>query len=149
MASGPSKEDLKMYWETSRPYFDELANYYKTADPQYYNEYIAPFYSNLLYSVASPKKGSRGGASIAVVFIAIFGLLIAGIAAALVFLLADGESDSDKEEKTPPKIERKTENQQKIQQKNKDSITAPQPEEPPTPVNPKDRNRKQPIQRVR
>ncbi|HEY3250334.1 MAG TPA: hypothetical protein VGK25_04375 [Ignavibacteria bacterium] len=135
MATGPSKEELKMYWESSRQYFDELANYYRTADPQYYNEYIAPFYSNPFIS-AGTKSGSRRGTAIGVLAV---GILLMGLAAGVaVFFLASGNDSSD-DDNTSPKIERKIE---KVQPKDTIKTTTPKTQ--------KERNnRKQPIERIR
>lgn len=95
MASGPSKEQLKMYWESSRQYFDELANYYKTADPQYYNEFIAPFYSP--FNTVSPgRQSSKGVKSILISLFAV--LLLAGVGLAVFLFSLDG-SDEKKIEK--------------------------------------------------
>jgi hypothetical protein len=56
MPSGPSKQELEMYWKDSRQYFDELARYYKESDKAYYDEYIAPFYSNLIQFQKQEKR---------------------------------------------------------------------------------------------
>src|SRR4030095_1257783 len=85
MASGPSKEELKMYWESSRQYFDELANYYKTADPAYYNEYIAPFYSNPFTAVSS---GTKGSTKRIVPFISVFLFVVIGLIGGAVYFLS-------------------------------------------------------------
>jgi hypothetical protein len=101
-SAGPSNEDLEMYFKTSRQYFDELANYYKTADPAYYNRFIAPFYTNPLYSASRKSTGSsRAIIAFAAIFFLVIGLGAAGL---LIFLSAD--SDTDKEQDTP-KIEKK------------------------------------------
>jgi hypothetical protein len=102
MASGPSKEELQNYWNTSRQYFDELARHYKTADPQYYNEYIAPFYSNPLYVVSSARKGSAG---VRAVLLSIFVFIAVAVAGVVVFLVSVKES----EDKGTKNIERKIE----------------------------------------
>ena len=107
MQTGPSKEELKDYWKNSRPYFDELAKYYRESDPQYYNEYIAPFYSNPFYAISSGKKSPLT----AVVVLAI---LILGVVAGAVFFILQSEKDTDterevttKKEKTIPAPEKK------------------------------------------
>ncbi|MCE1165521.1 MAG: hypothetical protein LWX07_08995 [Bacteroidetes bacterium] len=54
---GPSRENLEKYYLHNRPYFDSLAEKYKNEDPEYYKEYIAPFYENPLKKSASNLKG--------------------------------------------------------------------------------------------
>jgi hypothetical protein len=100
MATGPSKQELEMYWKSSRAYFDELAKHYKAADPQYYNEYIQPFYANPFHASSSGKQRSGGGAKLMVV-IALFAVLGVG-AAAFFIMFAASEKDSPtvKERKT-------------------------------------------------
>jgi len=105
MASGPSKEQLEMYWKQSRQYFDELANYYRTADPQYYNEHIAPFYSNPLYVVSSGKKGSAGARAVLLSVIVLIAVGIAGIA---VFFISTSEQEKTDTKKTGKNIEKST-----------------------------------------
>jgi hypothetical protein len=83
MKSGPSKEDLDMYWKSSRPYFDELANHYKTADPEYYKKYIAPFYR---FGTTSQQSGSKTSSPVLVVVISV-ALLLIGLIAGIVMLL--------------------------------------------------------------
>ncbi|MCI0449852.1 MAG: hypothetical protein L0Y79_08715 [Chlorobi bacterium] len=101
MASGPSKEELEMYWKSSRQYFDELAAHYKTADPDYYNKFILPFYTNPFIAASSGKKS--GGARAIVLSMAAFAVvLIAGIA---VFFISYSESDKTDNRKTEKKIE--------------------------------------------
>lgn len=91
MSTGPSKEELRNYWESSRQYFDELARYYKEADPAYYKEYIAPFYSNPLYAVGV-KKG--GGKAVLVLAAAIF-VMVMGAAAVFFFLQSGSISEKE------------------------------------------------------
>jgi t-SNARE complex subunit (syntaxin) len=95
MSSGPSKQELDMYWKNSRQYFDELAKHYRETDPEYYNKYIAPYYANPFVSQpefqtqSSGKQGSTvtgGGSKILTVMIAMI-LLIVGMGAAVFFLL--------------------------------------------------------------
>lgn len=95
--SGPSKEELENYWKTSRQYFDELARYYKDADPQYYNEYIAPFYSNPLYSVSSGKQGSSG---VRVVLLAVIAFVAIGFAGVVLFLVSTDKAEKFDNNKT-------------------------------------------------
>lgn len=109
MPSGPSKQELEMYWKGSRQYFDELAKYYKESDRKYYDEYIAPFYNNPFNTISSGKRSSGGRAVI--ISIGLFMIAIGSLAA---FLLASGtfeetdfkkiekifESSDDKDKKT-------------------------------------------------
>ena len=95
MESGPSKQDLEMYWQNSRQYFDELAKYYQTADPGYYRKYMKPFYDNPFGSVySSGGKKSGGGAKILI--FAFIGFFIVGLSAAGIFFFL-GKSDAVKE----------------------------------------------------
>lgn len=92
MKSGPSKAELKMYWENSRQYFDELAAHYREHDPEYYDEFIAPFYNNPLYSVGTPRPQGSSSRPAALVFLAT-AILIAGGVAAFVLFLSTQEGD--------------------------------------------------------
>jgi hypothetical protein len=85
MGTGPSREDLKSYWQNSRQYFDELAKYYQTADPEYYRQNIKPFYDNPFQSVSSSQN--RGGGGKLIVVLAVF-VLFAVMGAGLLFFLA-------------------------------------------------------------
>lgn len=99
MASGPSKQELEMYWQNSRPYFDELARHYQQADPQYYKEYIEPFYTNPFRGTYQAKQ-SRGGAGKAIiVMVAILVLGIAGAASFMIFYLGSDDTSSKELEK--------------------------------------------------
>lgn len=100
MTSGPSKEELEMYWKSSRQHFDELAKYYKTADPAYYNQFIAPYYSNLFNRVSSGNSGSGVKKSLLISIALFFMILTAGIA---VFFFSAKEQGSFK--KTERQIE--------------------------------------------
>jgi len=102
MASGPSKEELEMYWKSSRQYFDELAAHYKTADPEYYNKYILPFYSNPFAAVSSGKKGGGALRSVLVSGLGVAVLAVAGVA---FFFISSQESDKSDTRKTEKKIE--------------------------------------------
>jgi hypothetical protein len=95
MANGPSKQDLELYWQNSRQYFDELAKHYQTADPEYYREFIKPFYDNPFRSVSSGQSKTGGGGGKAV-FVAVFLLMFIGLLSAGVFLFM-GKSSSVKE----------------------------------------------------
>jgi len=85
MTGGPSKQELEMYWQNSRQYFDELAKHYQTADPEYYKEYIKPFYDNPFRSVGQAQTGKSSGGSKAIVF-AVFLLLFIGVLGAAIFI---------------------------------------------------------------
>jgi hypothetical protein len=98
MSNGPSKQDLEMYWQSSRQYFDELAKYYQQSDPEYYKEYILPFYNNPFRSQGESPAGTTrrsSGARPLAVIAAMLVLLIAG-AAAFVFVYI-GSENTDKE----------------------------------------------------
>jgi len=136
MASGPSKEELEIYWKQSRQYFDELASYYRTADPQYYNDYIAPFYNNPFTNI----QGRKGSSSPLPVVFASIALLITGLIAGAVFFILQV-----KEEKTIQKESPKIEKQIEKDEKNSKADTISTEEKTPR----KDRNRKQPIERYR
>ncbi len=116
MATGPSKEDLETYWQSSRQYFDELARHYQTADPEYYKEFIKPFYDNPFRSVSSGRQGKSGGGKVIVV--AVFLLVFIGALSAGLFLyLGSSESINEKvEELTSDKnvTEQKTTKEKKI-----------------------------------
>ncbi|MEO8514006.1 MAG: hypothetical protein ABI543_10630 [Ignavibacteria bacterium] len=96
MANGPSKQDLEMYWQSSRQYFDELAQYYKTADPAYYKEFIEPFYSNPFRSSynQSGTKSSGGGGKFVIIIFAL--LLLLGVGGASIFLFMSSDSITKK-----------------------------------------------------
>lgn len=99
MANGPSKQDLEMYWQSSRQYFDELAKYYQTADPEYYRENIKPFYDNPFVSVYSAQGNkSAGGAKIVVIAVILF-VFIGVIAAGFFFFLSKSDSITEKIER--------------------------------------------------
>lgn len=97
-----------MYWQNSRQYFDELAKHYQQTDPQYYKEYIQPFYSNPFRTsgnstTTSSKQGS-GGAKMVVV--AVLMLLIVGVAGVAFFLMFQtSDIDNIFDEKKPTQKE--------------------------------------------
>jgi hypothetical protein len=132
MAGGPSKEDLQMYWQNSRQYFDELANHYRQADPEYYRTYIQPFYNNPFANVPSSKRSGSGGAKLAIVAVALM-ILIAG-AGAVFFLVLRSESltENDKIEKKQstdePRVREKAPSNEKD---NRESIVPSEEEEDP------------------
>ena len=92
MTGGPSKQELEMYWQNSRQYFDELARHYQTADPEYYREFIKPFYDNPFRSSGATQSGKSSGGG-KMVFLAVFLLLVVGIAGAAAFLFFSSSSD--------------------------------------------------------
>jgi len=133
---GPSKEELENYWKTSRAYFDELARHYQTADPGYYSKFIAPFYSNPLYSVSQRKSGSS---PIAIVVLSV-AILVLGLIAGGVFFILQFEEEKTIQQESP-KIEKTIEKEDKNSKPDSTSTKEIAPR--------KDRNRKQPIERVR
>jgi len=93
MASGPSKQELEMYWNNSRQYFDELAKHYQETDPEYYKKHILPFYNNPFQNTYTAQN-KRSGSKAAVLFVVIAVFAILGIGAAgLFFVLSDSSSD--------------------------------------------------------
>src|SRR5688572_18103773 len=108
MAAGPSKEELEMYWQNSRQYFDELARHYQQADPAYYKEFIQPFYSNPFRSqggsqpqsfsdciYTSPRKKSSGSRIAALGAMAV----LAAVGAAVYLIMGSTEERTYKEPK--------------------------------------------------
>lgn len=117
MASGPSKQELEMYWQNSRQYFDELAKHYQQADPKYYKEYILPFYQNPfrskggsqsqnfsegIYNIDQPSGRKKGGAAGFALFGAVFAVV--GIGAAVYFLI--GSTTERSYQKDPVVVEK-------------------------------------------
>lgn len=103
MASGPSKQELEMYWNNSRQYFDELAKHYQETDPQYYKQNILPFYNNPFqntYSAQNKTSGSKAAA----LFVVIGLVAVLGVGAAVVFFLLR-DSSTEFIEKQTQKIE--------------------------------------------
>ena len=95
--SGPSKEQLEIYFKTSRAYFDELAKEYEKKHPEYYKKYFAPFYTfRFGSSKTSGPKGS--GAGFLIVISAM--ILLIGIGAAVFFLVMQNASVEQPEVKT-------------------------------------------------
>jgi hypothetical protein len=118
MATGPSKEDLETYWQSSRQYFDELARHYQTADPEYYKEFIKPYYDNPFRSISSGQTAKSGSSGGKIMVIAVFLLVLIGAASAgLFFIMGSSESVKEKvEELTSDKdiTEQKTTKEKKI-----------------------------------
>lgn len=89
MESGkPSREQLEKYFKESRKYFDDIAKSYMETDREYYDKYIAPFYS-------SPFGAVSGGAAKKVASVAVLAgaLLVVGIGATVFFISMDSTSD--------------------------------------------------------
>jgi hypothetical protein len=108
MPSGPSKQDLEMYWQSSRQYFDELANYYKQSDPAYYKEYILPFYSNPFRSGLGSASGGSKPRTAAMIF-ALAGFLVIAALGAGVFLLMQDDTGRDSTERDKKEVTRSNE----------------------------------------
>lgn len=102
MSNGPSKEDLELYWQNSRQYFDELARHYQQADPEYYKKNIKPFYDNPFRTSGSGSSGTKSGGKTVVIAVLML-ILIAVGAAGILFFLTFSESTT---EKTEEKINR-------------------------------------------
>jgi len=117
MASGPSKQDLEMYWQSSRQYFDELAAYYKQADPEYYKTYIMPFYSNPLGSVSQSGSTGSSGASKLIVVAVIFVFIMAAGGVGVFLLLNEKSSKENDKQNEPDKKEQKLESKEKEETK--------------------------------
>jgi len=104
MSTGPSKQELEMYWKNSRQYFDELAKHYQSADPEYYRLNIKPFYDNPFsstYNASGQSRSNGGGAKFVLVAIAFAVLAIVGAGA--FFFISQGDSVSKRiEEITSP-----------------------------------------------
>ncbi len=92
---GPSKEELDNYWKNSRQYFDELAKTYKESDPEYYNKFIAPYYSNPFASVSSSQSSGKGKPVVVVLFVAMFFFLVIGAGAFLIFYFIGDEQNNN------------------------------------------------------
>ena len=95
MQNGPSIEELQNYWNNSRQYFDELANYYRQSDIEYYNQYIAPFYNNPFHT--SARKNNTAAPRIIFAFAIM--LLIAGIGVGAFFFTYNSKQKTPQWEK--------------------------------------------------
>src|SRR5687768_16989476 len=105
MPNGPSKQELEMYWQNSRQYFDELATHYKQADPQYYKEYIEPFYTNPFRgSTQTAKTPGSSTKPILIVVVALV-LLFGGLGSAAVFYFLSQDSGTKQKEKYTKQVE--------------------------------------------
>jgi hypothetical protein len=106
MPNGPSKQELEMYWQNSRQYFDELAAHYKKADPQYYKEYIEPFYTNPFAAASSGGKQKTGGGKAAILIVAVLVLMFGVVAAAgLIFYFGSQDSGTKEKDKYTKQVE--------------------------------------------
>lgn len=131
MANGPSKEDLEMYWQNSRQYFDELAAHYRQADPEYYNKFMKPYYDNPFRSTGNQyntanRTGGGGGAK--VIIIAFVMLAVIGIAGAGIFFILYSSGTDVKE-----KVEKITGEEKTVPEKKTNEVdpVEPAPEEDP------------------
>jgi len=111
MASGPSKQELEMYWQSSRQYFDELAEHYKQNDPEYYKEFILPFYSNPFRTGSGSASGKKSGCGARTIIAIALMLFIAGLGAAIFFLMYEQENSST-DKKKDSEYRRETETKQ-------------------------------------
>jgi hypothetical protein len=91
---GPSKEELQRYWVSNREHFEALAKYYKEKDPKFYNEYIAPFYSNQPVTIRTAKIKSR--TPIRIVIASVLAAFIIGAGLIAYFLVSNQSSVSEK-----------------------------------------------------
>lgn len=131
MSTGPSKQDLVMYWQNSRQYFDELAKHYQTADPEYYRQYIKPFYDNPFrsaYTAPGQTKSTGSGVRFLVAMVAV---AVMGIAGAAVFLfISQGDSITKKMEEISTPDEKVTKRELGGKDSGeKEGTTAVEPEE--------------------
>lgn len=112
MAAGPSKEELEMYWENSRPYFDELAKHYEKADPAYYKEFIHPFYSNPFRSKGGSgfsegiyaKDTAKKRSSPAIVVLAAVLVAVIGLGASMFIFMQGNSSNNDEPTRLKEKV---------------------------------------------
>ncbi len=119
--TGPTKEELRDYWANNRQYFDELAKYYLESDREYYNKFIAPFYTSP-FGAASPAKSGSAGARILILLIAVFVVIGAG-AVAFFVAIKSGPDPGDDEKVISPKVIQDTLKTPEIKIKNTDDTT--------------------------
>lgn len=136
MANGPSKEDLEMYWQNSRQYFDELANHYRQADPDYYNKFIKPFYDNPFRTAGSQYNSANrtsGGGGAKVIIVAFVMLAVIGIAGAAIFFLLYSSGPDVKEKFEKISGEEKNGEEKTVTKENTNGVdpVEPAPEENP------------------
>jgi len=97
MESGrPSREQLEKYFKDSRKYFDDIAKHYQEVDREYYDKYIAPFYS----SFGSIGSGAAKKAASAIVFAVAIFIAIFGVVVFLLVNQSSQDSSDEYEEKT-------------------------------------------------
>src|SRR5690349_21552832 len=106
MASGPSKQELEMYWQNSRQYFDELAAHYKQNDPQYYKEYIEPFCTNPFRGSSQTTKSSGSSAKPVLVVILAVMILFVGIGAVAVYFFMSKDPGKKQQEEYSKRLEK-------------------------------------------
>lgn len=117
--SGPSREELENYFKNSRSYFDELAKHYYETDREYYNNYIAPFYSPFAGLVPSRKSAApRVIVLLAMVMVAVIGAAVA------FFLAVETESEGPKEEKKVEDVRSKPQGDTEKKSSSKDTASA-------------------------
>ncbi len=90
----PSREQLENYFKNSRKYFDDIAKHYMNVDKEYYDKYIAPFYSSPFGAVSSGAAKKAVSAMILAV-----ALLAVGIGAVVFFLTQYSTQDSTQDSK--------------------------------------------------
>jgi tetratricopeptide (TPR) repeat protein len=116
--SGPSREELENYFKNSRPYFDELAKHYYETDRDYYNKYIAPFYSPF-GAILPVKKGTGSRITVLAAMI-----LVGVIGAAVAFFIALApETDSPREQKQIEDVREKSDIEADEKTKSKDTAS--------------------------
>lgn len=106
MSSGPSKQELEMYWQNSRRYFDELAAHYKQNDPQYYKEFIEPFYTNPFQGSSQTTRSSGSSAKPILAVIVAVMLLFVGIGAAAIYFFMSNDSGKKQQEEYTKQLEK-------------------------------------------
>jgi flagellar basal body-associated protein FliL len=94
MTTGPTKEELQNYWTYNRQYFESLAKYYAETDKEYYNKFIAPFYSPFRSSTSN-----KSGAGKLIIIMFSLALVIAGAAAAFFVLMQSDSGNTDEDNK--------------------------------------------------
>jgi hypothetical protein len=101
MSNKPSKEQLEIYFKSSRKYFDSLAEQYKKTDPDYYNQVMRPvMYKNVFSGGSNVRK------PVLPVLIGVFVAAI-GIAVAAYFTMMDlGGENNTQGQKIERSIER-------------------------------------------
>jgi tetratricopeptide (TPR) repeat protein len=117
--SGPSKEELENYFKNSRAYFDELAKHYYETDREYYNKFIAPFYSPFMRIA----PGGSSSAGTRIIFL-VAAVLIAGIAAAVAFFISvESDTDLPKDKQRIEDVKEKEQRDTEEKKITKDTVT--------------------------